>query len=114
MSYAHEHVADGGEGRSTALDLSDMSLDARRQIDGIFRALPKDCAGVIMDFCGFEKGLQQIERERGWPRRSAKLVLRIGLEQLAEYFGLMPKAVGQGRGGLSTWRPHGTRPTELE
>ena len=64
----------------------------------IHRDLPADCAGVVIDVCGWLKGLQEVERERGWPRRSAKLVLRIGLEQLAQHFGLGPYAVGKTRG----------------
>lgn len=47
--------------------------------------------------------------ERGWPRRSAKLVLRIGLEQLAQHFGLGPHAVGKTRVPQRSWMD-GERP----
>ena len=53
---------------------------------------------MVFDVCGLGKGLQLIETERRWPRRSAKLVLRIGLEQLAAQFGLSPQATGTGTG----------------
>lgn len=86
-----------GGARSRAGDLSDMAVDARRALDAIHRALPADCAGVVIDVCGWLKGLQEVERDRGWPRRSAKLVLRIGLEQLARHFGFGPYAVGKTR-----------------
>ena len=65
-----------------------MAADARRGLSSIISALPRDCADVVLDVCGLEKGLQVIETERGWPRRSAKLVLRIGLDQLARHLGL--------------------------
>jgi hypothetical protein len=90
MSYNPAHTAGGG----SAHELSDMAADARRQLSEIARVLPRDCADVVLDVCGLLKGLQLVETERRWPRRSAKLVLRIGLEQLAGYFGLGAVAVG--------------------
>ena len=95
MSYSAAHTA-GGKGASQAQDITDMAAEARRQLAGLHRALPDDCAGVVLDVCGLLKGLQQVETERRWPRRSAKLVLRIGLEQAARHFGLAAVAVGKG------------------
>ena len=97
MSYSAAHVASGGPGH--AGDLTDMAADARRALAGIHRALPRDCAEVVLDVCGLEKGLQQVETERAWPRRSAKLVLRIGLDRLAEVWGIGAVAVGREGGG---------------
>jgi hypothetical protein len=103
-------VTAGGRQRSEAGDLSDMAVDARRTLDHIHQNLPAECAGVVIDVCGWLKGLQEVERDRGWPRRSAKLVLRIGLEQLAQHFGLGPYAVGKTRVSQRSWRD-GERPT---
>jgi hypothetical protein len=113
MSFAPDRVAKSGKRAPANMELAGMNIDARREIDRIFAALPSECAGVVIDVCGFEKGLQQVERERGWPRRSAKLVLRIGLDQLARHFGLMPMATGAGGGRVNGWRQDGARPTEL-
>jgi hypothetical protein len=71
-----------------------MAADARKLLADLHRQLPRDCAEVVLDVCGFGKGLQQIETERSWPRRSAKLVLRIGLDRLAEIWGIGESAVG--------------------
>jgi hypothetical protein len=60
---------------------------------------------VLTDVCGFDKGLQAIETERNWPRRSAKLVLRIGLDQLAAQFGMEVIARGPDKARLSAWLP---------
>lgn len=98
MSYSAAHVA-GGKGAGHAGEISDMAADARKALADMHRALPRDCAEVVLDVCGFEKGLQQVETERGWPRRSAKLVLRIGLDRLAEVWGI--GAVATGRDGRS-------------
>ena len=92
MSYSMAHVATKGAGY--AAEIGDVAADARRQLAQIHDVLPRDCAGVVMDVCGLLKGLQLVEAERGWPRRSAKLVLRIGLDRLAEVWGIGTVAVG--------------------
>jgi hypothetical protein len=102
MSYSS--ATTGAKQSGSPGDLSDMAIDARRALDRIYRELPDECAGVVIDVCGWLKGLQETERDRGWPRRSAKLVLRIGLEQLAQHFGLAPHAVGKNHVSQRSWR----------
>ena len=97
MSYSAANVT-GGKGQSHAGEMSDMAADARKALARLHEALPRDCAEVVLDVCGLEKGLQQVESERGWPRRSAKLVLRIGLDRLAEVWGMSAVAVGRSSG----------------
>ena len=109
MNYSGAAAGDRAQ-RNTAETVTDMAVDARRTLDAIHRALPAECAGVVMDVCGWLKGLQQIERERSWPRRSAKLVLRIGLEQVAQHFGLGPHAMGRQRVPQRGWIAEGARP----
>lgn len=106
-SYSVAHVANGGPGR--AAEVSDMASEARQRLSDLWQALPRDCAEVVFDVCALEKGLQQVELERGWPRRSAKLVLRIGLEQLALKWGLSAQATGLERGRSRGWMA-GERP----
>lgn len=113
MSYSPTHSVAGGR-RGKAAETGDMAIDARRRLDAIARALPADCFGVAVDVCGFLKGLQQVEQERGWPRRSAKLVLRIALQQLAQYFGLAVAAEGTETRRPHTWLGEGARPTVFE
>ena len=93
MSYSGAHTA-GGKGASRAAEIGDIAAEARKALADLYRRLPRDCAEVVLDVCGFSKGLQQVESERGWPRRSAKLVLRIGLDRLAEVYGLSETATG--------------------
>lgn len=94
MSYNPANV--GGRGRSGngVETATDGAADARLRLSRLAATLPADCWGVVFDVCGLAKGLQLIETERRWPRRSAKLVLRIALEQLAAQFGLSPQATG--------------------
>ena len=112
MSYSPAHTATGGGRAGAAGEIGDMAADARRALGEMMRSLPPDCAGVVLDVCGFLKGLQQVESERGWPRRSAKLVLRIGLDQLARIWGIGVEAVGPDSRRVRRWMGEGARPEE--
>ena len=109
MSYSG--VVAGGHSHSGAGDIPDLAIDARRKINEIYEVLPRECAGAVIDICGFLKGLHQVESERGWPRRSAKLLLRVGLEQLARHFGMSSCAVGQPTTRDRAWLDEGARPS---
>jgi len=104
MSYEDRGRPGRSGGRNIAPDLADSALDARRKLAEIAAILPDECGGVVFDVCGLLKGLQAVETERRWPRRSAKLVLRIGLDQLARHFGLSPMATGK-PGPSRAWLP---------
>lgn len=110
MSYSPAHTAKSGAGHAGGI--GDMAADARKALAELYRQLPRDCAEVVLDVCGFGKGLQQVEAERGWPRRSAKLVLRIGLDRLAEVYGLGEAAVGIESQRRRAWMD-GARPGEF-
>jgi len=49
------------DGNTPSPDISDMSIDARTKVNALLSHLPKECGGVVLDVCGFNKGLQQIE-----------------------------------------------------
>lgn len=112
MAYALSRTA--GRQPAHAADITDMAAEARRELARLHAVLPRDCAGVVLDVCGLLKGLQQVESERGWPRRSAKLVLRIGLEQLAQHYGLGPFATGVASRRPHRWMESGARPERFE
>jgi len=109
MSYSAAPA--GGGRRQAPNDISDLAADARRSIAEIHRLLPRDCMAAVMDVCGLLKGLQEIERQHGWPRRSGKLVLRIGLDQLAQHFGIGQFAIGKARGRARSWIGEGATAT---
>ena len=111
MSYSAAHTAGG---QTQAADITDLAAEARRSLSEIPRVLPADCAGVVIDVCGLLKGLQLVETERRWPRRSAKLVLRIGLDQLARHYGLSAAAIGPDSRRTRGWLGDGARPDRFE
>lgn len=105
MSYDAARIGGGDRSGNGATEASDTATHARQRLNQLAQAIPRDCWGVMIDVCAFGKGLQVIESERRWPRRSAKLVLRIGLDQLAHQLGLSPLAEGAERGHVQSWLP---------
>lgn len=67
-------------------DLADDRLAARNRVSRAIEAMGPELAGVALDVCCFGKGLESVERERQWPARSAKLMLRAALLSLARHY----------------------------
>jgi hypothetical protein len=69
-----------------AVELADNRLAARNRVTRAIEAMGPELAGVALDVCCFGKGLETVERERQWPARSAKLMLRAALLALARHY----------------------------
>jgi Domain of unknown function (DUF6456) len=90
--------------------LSDAMMAARQRMEQALEEVGADMAGLLVDICCMLKGLDHVERERGWPPRSAKLVLGMALRRLASHYGLSDEARGRERSrGIVVWSDEGVR-----
>lgn len=106
-SVALRRRADGGG----MAEMTDAVVAARQRVDRALGAVGPDFAGMLLDFCCFLKGIEEIERERSWPARSAKLVLRLALASLARHYGLSETASGARKAErISHWGAEDYRP----
>ena len=96
-------------GSSDRSEISDSAVDARTRVEKALDYVGPELASVLIDVCCFLKGLESVEREGRWPPRSAKLMVRTGLNLLARHYG-----TGTGNGlsfrEICSWGQEGYRP----
>jgi hypothetical protein len=84
-------------------NIADVVIAARQSVRAALDACGPEFAGLLLDVCCFLHGLEEVERTRGWPNRSAKIVLQLALDRLARHYGFDDRARGKADARLRTW-----------
>ncbi len=95
-------VADGRRAAGPA-SFTETMIAARQRVRHALEAVGPEFSGLLLDVCCFLKGLEDVERERAWPPRSAKIVLQLGLDRLARHYGFSAEIRGPARAPIRTW-----------
>lgn len=93
----------GGGSGGGAGEMTDLIVASRQRLKHALDACGPEFSGLLMDVCCFLRGLDDVERERGWPSRSAKIVLQLGLDRLARHYGLKARLQGNESSPIRAW-----------
>ncbi len=77
-------------GARTPYSFAERAIAARQRVHRALEAVGPELADIVVAVCCLGHGIEAAEKALSWPRRSARLVLRIALERLAAHYGIGP------------------------
>lgn len=75
--------------RNAVLDAADNAIAAKDRVMKALAALGPGLDDLVFSLCIRESSLDAVERARQWPKRTAKVVLKLALDRLARHYGLI-------------------------
>lgn len=90
-------------------EMTDIALASRQRVERALNAVGPELSGVLLDVCCFLKGLETVERERQWPVRSAKIMLKTALAMLDRHYNPPSAKPGSGN-NIQHWGTEDYRP----
>ena len=80
--------------------LPDTVLAAKQRFSKALSAVGPGLSDLLFELCCALKGLEAVETQNGWPRRSGKVVLALALDRLAAHYGI---SEAPARSRLRSW-----------
>ena len=74
---------------SARMMITDAMIDAKKRLLAAVETVGPELSAVLFDVCCYQLGLADTEKKNNLPKRSGKVVLRMGLNQLARHYGLL-------------------------
>jgi hypothetical protein len=91
----------GSRGAKSDMALPEIVMAAKQRFNRALKDVGPGLSDLLFDVCCHLIGLEAAERTKGWPQRSAKVVLQIALDRLAEHYGMRGSVA---RGQVRSWR----------
>jgi Domain of unknown function (DUF6456) len=86
MVWDASPVARGRRSAPAPMAPTERAVNAKQRFDGAIAELGRDLSDIAWRVICAGEGVPVAEKAMGWPLRSGKLVLRIALDRLADYY----------------------------